>query len=81
MVLGPDLREHDISWPPDQARLLFGGAGLLMQENLDLLMAIMSQRHEEAADNTSKKLPQTEPEQKKHRLSHMLFFSTILIVF
>ena len=61
--------------------LLFASPVFLSRDNLDLLMAIMCQRHEEAADNTSRKLPKTELKQRKHRLSQMLFSSSILIVF
>ena len=37
----------------------------LIQENIDVLMAITSQKHEAAVHNVGKRLPKTEPEQKK----------------
>ena len=36
---------------------LFASSALLIQENLDLLMAIRSQRHEEAIHHVCKRLP------------------------
>ena len=44
---------------------LFASPAFLTRENLDLLMAIKSQRHEEAVHNVGKRLPKTEPEQNK----------------
>ena len=61
--------------------LLFASPALLIQENLDLLMAIKFKRHEEAVHNVGKRLPKTEPEQKKSRLSRMLLSSSIFDVF
>ena len=44
---------------------LFASPALLIQENLDLLMAIKFWRHEEAVHNEGKRLPKTESEQKQ----------------
>ena len=60
---------------------LFASPALLTRENLDLLMAIKSQRHEEAVHNVGKRLPKTKPEQNKRRLSRMLLPSAIFHVF
>ena len=43
---------------------VFASPALLIQENLDFLMALTSQRHEEV-HNVGKRLPKTELEQKK----------------
>ena len=61
--------------------LLFASPGLLAQENLDLLMAITFQRHEEAAHNSSKKIPKLELEQKRRMISEVLLSATIFIAF
>ena len=60
---------------------LFASPALLSQENLDFLMATRCQRHGEAVHNVSNRLPKTEPEQKKRRLSRMLLSSPIFNVF
>ena len=60
---------------------LFTNPALLIQENLDLLMAIKSQRHEEAVHNVCKRLPKQNRNSKKLRLSRMLLSSSILEVF
>ena len=65
----PDARKRDNLEAPVAPRYggipLFASPALLIQENLDLLMAIKCQRHEEAVHNVGKRLPKTEPEQKK----------------
>ena len=65
----PDARKRDNLEAPVAPRHggipLFASPVLLIQENLDLLMAIKSQRHEEAVHNVSKRLPKTELEQEE----------------
>ena len=60
---------------------LFASSALLIQENLDLLMAIRSQRHEEAIHHVCKRLPKTEPEQNKTEIFPDLLSSSIWDVF
>ena len=58
------MKKHDVLEVPVAPRpgeIL----ALRVQENLDLLMALTFQRHEEAAHNTSTKLPKTELEPRK----------------
>ena len=43
----------------------FASPALLIQENPDLLTAIETQRHDEAVHNVGRRLPKTEPEQRK----------------
>ena len=82
----PDARKRDNLEVPVAPRYggipLFASPALLIQENLDLLMATRCQRHGEAVHNVSNRLPKTEPEQKqKRRLSRMLLSSSIFDVF
>ena len=60
--------------------LRFQGPKALAQENLDLFVATASHCHEEAAHNTSKKLPKLELEQKTNGFSQMLLSSSRLKV-
>ena len=81
----PDARKRDNLEVPVAPRYggipLFASPALLIQENLDLLMATRCQRHGEAVHNVSNRLPKTEPEPKKRRLSRMLLSSSIFDVF
>ena len=65
----PDARKRDNLEAPVAPRhggvQLFASPALLIQENLELLMAIESQRNDEAVHNVCKRLPKTEPEQRK----------------
>ena len=66
MAFGDKHAKLSFSGPPDMVTCNFLRIqGFWLKKNLDLLMAITSQRHEEAANNTSKKLPKPNPEQTK----------------
>ena len=58
MALAPDARKRDNLEAPVAPRhdgiQLFASPALLTQDNLDLLMAMKSQRHEEAVHNVCK---------------------------
>ena len=58
---------------------LFASSALLIQENLDLLMAIRSQRHEEVVHLVCMRLPKTDPEQKKNRFAFRKVKSSVSI--
>ena len=79
--MAPDARKRDIREVPLAPRHgeipLFASSALLIEENLDLLMAIRSQRHEEAVHHVCKRLPKTEPEQKKTQTFPDLLSSSI----
>ena len=81
----PDTRKRDNLEAPVAPRHggipFFASPSLLIQENLDLLMAARCQRHGEAVHNVSNRLPKTESEQKTSRLSRMLLSSFIFDVF
>ena len=65
----PDARKRDNLEAPvgprHGGRPLFASPALLIQENPDLLTAIETQRHDEAVHNVGRRLPKTEPEQRK----------------
>ena len=77
----PDARKRDNLEVPVAPRYggipLSASPALLIQENLSLLLGIKCQRHEEVVHNVSKRLPKTEREHKKRRLSGMLLSSSI----
>ena len=60
---------------------LVASPALLIQENLDLLIAITFQRHEEAVHNVEKGCQKQNRNIQKRRLSRMLLSSSIFDVF
>ena len=65
----PDARKRNNLEAPVAPRHggmpIFATIALLIQENLDVLMAIKSRRHEEAVHDVGKRLPKTDLEQKE----------------
>ena len=63
-----DLRKHDVpavEFAPQAGEVLpFRVQAFWCNKSSDLLMAMTSQRHEEAVHNGSKRLPKTEPSRK-----------------
>ena len=58
---------------PDPVRYyLLPVQGPRLKKNIDFLMAMTSQRHENAANDVSKRLPRLEPEHKKYSLSQIM---------
>ena len=60
---------------------LFVSSALLIQENLDLLMGIRSQRHEETIHHACKRLPKNGTGTEKTQTFPDLLSSSILDVF